>query len=622
MNTRRYRLHSILMLAGSVLVACGPGGTDDIKPTPEECLLFDGFKEELVDFGAASTFPGTWFVAKRPEASSDEVVLSKACGPYFFPEGLTLETGATLKIEAGTEVRFGNGPGLILGSEGTLMVQGTASEPVLLKANDGKNWQGITGIPKSATLEHVKIDRAGFPKFSTGSPTGGSAFDIPDSAPDGIYTLRNVNFSNCADVCMGIGVFGSFSPSQTAKPFVAFENISFENSEYGLFLTENGIQGLPEAPKMTAVKANVLALFTPLAVEATLPAYSDIPWTNYLDETHSLLGPTTYSLRTAPTGSLTIPPGSILQNGANTRMDIEGKLKAMGTAAAPIRFEGLAGEMSNKGDWIGISLFPSGTLESDQLIIRGAGKNPNPGTQATPCLGIEGPNPRALKGVNIINCQGPAVMVAHNQAVFSENTGNSFTNCDIGYAVPPNVIGSIRAAENTFKDVPKNHIIRGFEGTPTVHTTQTWDNLGIPWMVDETFGFGPDIGVDGPGAPTLTLSAGLKLKFTDGGLAIGWGGNGGGGRVIAQGTAAEPIDIELSGSFIDTPLEIRMTSGSSFTNVNFLGDKPFYVKDATATFTNCTFAAGMKGFANSCSNVVKTNTTVTVENTSTGQICP
>lgn len=606
-----------------MLVACGPGGTDpnDIKPTPEECKLFDAFREDLVDFGAASTFPGTWFVAKRPEATSDEVVLSKACGPYFFPEGLTLETGATLKIEAGTEVRFGNGPGILLEGEGTLLAQGTAAEPIVLKANDGKNWQGLTGIPKSVTLEHVQIDHAGLPKFQTGSPVGGSSFDILDSAPDGTYTLRNVHFSNCAEFCMGVGVFRSFTPSQTAKPFVAFENISFENSEYGLFLTENGIQGLPEMPKMTNVKANLLAIFTPLTVEATLPA-SDIPWSNHLDETHSPIGPTTYSLRTSPSGSLTIPPGSILQNGPTTRIDIEGKLRAVGTAAAPIRFEGLGGEMSNKGDWIGVSIFPSGTLESDQLIIRGAGKNPNPGTTPTPCLGYEGPTPRALKGVNIINCQGPAVMVSHNEAPFTENTGNSFTNCDIGYAVPPNVVGSIRAAENTFKDVPKNHILRGFTGSPSVHTTQTWDNLGIPWIVDETFGFGADIGVDGPGAPTLTLSAGLKLKFTDGGLAIGWAGAGGGGRVVAQGTAAEPIDIELSGAFIDTPIEIRMTSGSAFTNVNFLGDRAFYVKDTTASFTNCTFAAGMKIFATSCASVMKTNTTVPVESLATGQLCP
>lgn len=626
MNTRRYRFSFslTLMMGGLFLLACGPGGTDpnEVKPTPEECLLFDQFKEELVDFGAASTYPGTWYVTKRPDATSDEVVLSKACGPYFFPQGLTIETGATLKVEAGTEVRFGNGPGVILDGDGTFSAQGTAAEPILFKANDGKNWQGFTGIPKSVTLEHVEISNAGLKKFSTDSPTGGSAFDIPDSAPDGTYTFRNVKFSNCAEICLGVGVFVSFSPSQTAKPFAAFENVSIDGGEYGMFLTENALQALPEAPKVTNVKGNILAIFTPLAVEATLPAY-DLPWINYLDGTHSTSGSeTTYSMRIAPTGSLTIPPGSILQNGPTTRIDIEGKLRAVGTAAAPIRMEGLAGEMSNKGDWIGVSVFSSGTIETDQLTIRGAGKNPNPGTQPTPSLGIEGPNPRALKGVSIINGAGPAVMVSHNDAVFSENTGNSFTNCDIGYAAPPNVIGSIRAAENTFKDVPKNHILRGFEGSPVVKTTQTWDNLGVPWIVDETFGSGADIGIDAPGAPTLTLAAGVKIKFTDGGLAIGWGGIGGGGRVVAEGTAAAPIDIELSGSFIDTPIEIRSTSGSAFTNVNFLGDKAFFVKDTTASFTNCTFAAGMKIFATSCGSVVKINTTVPVENTTTGQPCP
>ncbi len=623
MKTRRTSLYGLIIIGASLTAACGPGGTDpnDIKPTPEECKLYDGFHEQLEDFGLASKVTDTWTVAKRPDATSDEVVLSKACGPYLFPQGLALETSLTLRIEAGTEVRFGNGPGIILGGDATFVAQGTAAEPVVLTAADGKNWQGITGFSKSVTLENVNIDHAGLPKLSTDFPVGGSAFDIPDSAPDGTYTLRNVHFSNCAEFCMGIGVFTSFSPSQTAKPFAAFENISFENSAYGMFLTENAIQGLPEAPKMTNVKANVLALFTPLTVEATLPAYADVPWTNHLDETHAKVGSITYSLRTSPTGSLTIPPGSILQNGPITRMDIEGKLRAVGTAAAPIRFEGLGGEMSNKGDWIGVSLFATGTLESDHLTIRGAGKNPNGGTP-TPCLGIEGPNPRALKGVNIVNCQGPAVMVSNNDAVFTENTGNSFTNCDIGYAVPPNVIGSIRAAENTFKDVPKNHVIRGFSGSPAVLTTQTWDNLGIPWIVDETFGFGPDIGVDGPGAPTLTLAAGVKLKFTDGGLAVGWGGNGGGGRIVAQGTAAEPIEIELSGSFIDTPIEIRTTSGSSFTNVNFLGDKLFFVKDTSASFTNCTFAPGMKIIATTCGSVIKTGTTVPVESLATGQPCP
>jgi len=621
---RRIELQSIIIIGAAFVTACDGTGTgpDDIKPTPEECKLFDGFNEVLKDFGAGSTVSGTWVVAKRPDATSDEVVLSKACGPYKFNDGIAAETPITLRLEAGTEVRFGaDGPGVILGGDATFIAEGTAAEPVVLTAADGKYWQGFTGFSKSVSLDHVDIKFAGRKKFTTDTPVGGSAMDITDDVPDGTYSLRNVRFSDCGDVCLGVGVFKSFSPSQTAKPFAAFENVSIDRAAFGIFLSENGLQALPEMPKITNVTSNILAIFEPLEVAATLPA-SDIPWSTYMDETHTNIGTTQYSIRIAESGSLTIPPGTTILNGPSTRHDIFGKLVAVGTEAQPIRFEGLAGDASAKGSWIGISVDLTGSLESDHLTILGAGANPNPGSQPTPCLGIEGATPRPLKGVNIVNCQGPAVKVSHNEAVFTENTRNSFTNCDIGYAVPPNVVGSIRASENTFKDVPKNHLLRGFTGSPAVLTTQTWDNLGIPWIADETFGFGPDVGVDGPGAPTLTLAAGVKLKFTDGGLSVGWGGAGGGGRIVAQGTAAAPIDIELSGAFIDSPIEIRTTNGSSFNYVNFLGDKQILVRDVTASFANCTFANGITLYSTVCGNVTLMNSPANFRNFGTNQPCP
>jgi hypothetical protein len=89
----------------------------------------------------------TWTAGESPYVVTDE------CGTA----GVTVASGTTLTIEAGVEVKFQAGTGLQV--SGTLDVNGTASDPVLMTSDaaapQAGDWEGVTG--GSVWIEHATI---------------------------------------------------------------------------------------------------------------------------------------------------------------------------------------------------------------------------------------------------------------------------------------------------------------------------------------------------------------------------------------------------------------------------------------------------------------------------------
>lgn len=86
-----------------------------------------------------------------PQAG-ETVTWTAAAGPYEVCTALTIPEGATLVIEAGAQVSFVHGHDLQV--EGTLIVQGTASLPVVF---DGDNVTGLD-IRGDVQMTHTQVD--------------------------------------------------------------------------------------------------------------------------------------------------------------------------------------------------------------------------------------------------------------------------------------------------------------------------------------------------------------------------------------------------------------------------------------------------------------------------------
>ncbi len=95
---------------------------------------------------------------------------SASGSPYRIEGDITVPAGQTLTIEAGTEVSFQNWYSLTV--NGTLLANGTASEPILFTTTDtSPGWLGIRFVnaPDGSLLDHVIVEK--------GHATGASPLD-------------------------------------------------------------------------------------------------------------------------------------------------------------------------------------------------------------------------------------------------------------------------------------------------------------------------------------------------------------------------------------------------------------------------------------------------------------
>jgi parallel beta-helix repeat protein len=118
--------------------------------------------------GSASTPPATPAGTRVREAVKNQVVWTKAGGPYIVEKTVHVPAGATLTIEKGAKVYFAEGAALAV--QGTLLARGepgAAGAVEFVPVGDrlaGYSWLGIeiTAEPSqpASVLEHCRIDRA------------------------------------------------------------------------------------------------------------------------------------------------------------------------------------------------------------------------------------------------------------------------------------------------------------------------------------------------------------------------------------------------------------------------------------------------------------------------------
>ncbi|WP_224369840.1 Ig-like domain-containing protein [Hyalangium versicolor] len=321
----------------------------------------------------------TWRASENPHLVKGTVTVKGSTNPV-------------LTLEEGTLVRFEQGAQLIIGDDndgaGTLHAEGSPFAPILLTADSDSPqpgyWQGISVTGQAAqgtVLSNVTIEYAGGV-----IPNAGDLEDL-------LKTLA-----------AGLRVTGGDDETGTLRP-VTVRDVTIQKSQnHGVLLTGAGLKN--DSARLTVLDTAGVAVRATANEVGTLPDDSSLQG-NTTNAVQILEGPVTtsqtwpnlgvpYQLITtldlglaigltvaspsAPT--LTLSPGTEFQMPAEGYISIgaqdengalvPGKLKAEGSAQAPIRFVP-ASASPTKGFWSGLFFYgPSGSA-LDYVTVTHAG---------------------------------------------------------------------------------------------------------------------------------------------------------------------------------------------------------------------------------------------------------
>jgi RHS repeat-associated protein len=332
-----------------------------------------------------------------PSTIKENMTLTPTGSPYTGTT--TIEPGVTVIVEPGARLTL-----VSLTVKGTLLAEGTASEPVLFTGKHEESsgeWHGIIFEPGSSAsvLDHVDVAYAGFLISS-------SAITIKDSSPRIVDSVvrENEYYSISVEggsptiendhVIGGTGSYGQISYSATPE--------HPGSADIQGNLVERGTSGISVSNSSSLAAGDVVSGNTVLGVLARGLSYSgpDIP----SDITENTLIGNGYnelalSGTVAATSTWAPPPGGVkilveggftIASGATLTIDpglvllmsgsltVKGTLDAEGIAAEPVVFTG-AKEVK-AGEWNGIIFEPgSGGSVLDHVEVAYGGSSSSGG---------------------------------------------------------------------------------------------------------------------------------------------------------------------------------------------------------------------------------------------------
>lgn len=273
-------------------------------------------------------------------------------------------SGAILRIEAGTEVRFASGTGLSVaeGEAGALVIEGTAEKPVKLTAHAltpaRGHWSGVSlgsGASTQSSLSHVTLEYCGHASRDAcltiggeGTEVGVQSLTIRDGSSDGVQLWGGASFAT------GSSNLGVHRVTGTA---VTIDLTQVHTLPAGGTFTNNG-------HNVVKVKGQDLQ-------SSRTWINPGIPYT--FDSDPYIEGPNNPTLTLSPGTELRFASQVMLHVGSSDR----GNLRAIGTAAEPIVFTADS-ENPEPGFWYGIVLEDraSATSRLEHVAIRYGGIDP------------------------------------------------------------------------------------------------------------------------------------------------------------------------------------------------------------------------------------------------------
>jgi hypothetical protein len=245
------------------------------------------------------------------------------------------------------------------------------------------------------------------------------------------------------------------------------------------------------------------------------------------DNPHVVRGIIEVNGSSAPT--LTLEAGVELRFEFDAELRVtNGVLRAPGTQESPIRLVANQSEPTT-GYWRGVVFTTAGSAsEFSYVTLSNCGRGVVVAEEA--CITIKNQAAPVLRNVTIRNSGGVGVWVNNDGSAFG--AGSTMLSIS-GSADLTMLIGADQAGTLPTGGSFTDNAINGVDLSGGVSRSQTWPNLGIPYIVNDV------IRVQGASNPTLTISAGTVFRFGPGyWFSVGDTAPGG---LIVDGTAASPV---------------------------------------------------------------------------------
>jgi hypothetical protein len=308
--------------------------------------------------------------------------------------------------------------------------------------------------------------------------------------------------------------------------------------------------------------------------------------------------------------TLTIMPGCVVKFEPGYELDIAdqsaGALKAIGKADTTILFTSNAASPA-PGDWNQIGMYEY-TMPTTQFAYctfeYGGAANSDQGE-----IFVRGNTVVKLDNCKLRHSGDYGIVCQNNSSSFASLTNDTITTCAKYpiYIYPNNVkaigAGNVLSGNATGYDGIQ---VAGATGSDGVTSSQTWLNLGVPYILNG------DVEVDDAAGPVLTIAAGNTVKLASGHeLYCGYTNPGG---IIAIGTSSTPITF---------------TSAVASPNRGDWSDIGLYELTGTTTqFAYCTFEYGGAASGEGSEVYVRGNTVVKLDHCNVsksgnfGILCP
>jgi hypothetical protein len=364
--------------------------------------------------------------------------------PHVVTSDLTVSKGVTLTIEPCAEVRLKKSVYFYV--QGRLHARGEETRRIrFVRDVESERFSSIVvQAPGSAELAHADLEGGGAPANSTRGAT--LAVDGYNWPPDRPLKVEHVTVRHSAGVGVHLRKWAGFAPGSSDLTVQSSGEEDAENP-FALRLSLNAVSTIP-AGSYTGNAQDAIQLIgeSPhynVELDETIPNRG-VPYQVGGGGMFGVLG-----IQGASTPTLTIEPGVTvrfwssassvggLQVG-NTGTNGAGRLVAVGTASAPIRFEG-TGLGSGPGSWEGVTFW--GTIDAgnklEHLQIDGAGAHGGDTGFGCPPAGsatdgavklFSVPPTQFIKSVTISNSSSHGVYMAWNGDPLDYLAGNTYSS--------------------------------------------------------------------------------------------------------------------------------------------------------------------------------------------------
>lgn len=389
--------------------------------------------------------------------------------PYRLTENQHVAAGATLTIEPGTQIQAGEH--VALNVSGRLQAVGTAQQPILFTGTTAQAgwWQGIKieGSANSplttSALEYVTIEYAGGNGY-------GALYAAYATVPIKHSTIRHSSEDGIYGWYGGVAHLTDVTLTDNALYPIRLIDGAMNPQLAGLTVSGNGM--------------DAIALGSGLLTGDHVRKALGVPF--------RILGS-----QTVQTGAtLTVEPGVQIEFDPNVALLVRGTLRAMGTAAAPIRFTGVT---KQSGSWQGIKIegtqggpLTSSTLE--HVTIEYAGGNGYAALYlAHATVPVKHATIRHSSKDGIYGWYGG---VAHLSNVTLADNGR-YPAQFIDASVDPQLAGLT---------VSRNSVNAIALGNGTIGGAHRWENVGAPYLLTG----GQTVALNA----SLTIEPGVQISFT------------------------------------------------------------------------------------------------------------